>query len=217
MSKKKLWWNLERVLGFSNSARRAPSGSGTLPRRPFKRRVADHSLQSKRRFGTLAFGQRCIGSSASTCIPDNRIMVWVGEGVLVHMAQDENAAPLLYVEDEVLIQDVLASALIEAGFQVLTVGTGAEALEALQGRAHEFGGLITDINLGSGPDGWEVARRARELISGLPVVYVSAASQHDWTSKGVPQSVMIAKPFAPAQIVVAIAALLNKAPQQDGS
>jgi hypothetical protein len=55
------------------------------------------------------------------------------------------------------------------------------------------------------------------LINGLPVIYVSGASHQDWTSKGVPESVMIAKPFAPAQIVVAISGLLNKASHHDGN
>lgn len=37
---------------------------------------------------------------------------------------------------------------------------------------------------------------------------VSAASEHQWASQGVPGSVMIAKPFAAAQLVVAVSTLL---------
>ncbi len=133
------------------------------------------------------------------------------------MAHDTNVALLLYVEDEVLIQDLLVSALTEAGYEVVVASSGADGVNTLQSRSGEIRGLITDINLGSGTDGWEVARQARELISGLPVVYVSGASHQEWTSKGVPESVMIAKPFAPAQIVVAISGLLNKAIHHDGS
>ena len=133
------------------------------------------------------------------------------------MSEDAAAALLLYVEDEVLIQDLLVSALTEAGYEVLAVSTGAEGIEALAGRSGELRGLITDINLGSGVDGWEVARHARELINGLPVVYVSGASHQEWSSKGVPESVMIAKPFVPVQIVVAMSALLNRAGHHEGS
>jgi hypothetical protein len=43
----------------------------------------------------------------------------------------------------------------------------------------------------------------------MPVVYVSGASHGEWTSLGVPHSVIIAKPFAPIQIVVAISGLTN--------
>lgn len=133
------------------------------------------------------------------------------------MEPQSAAALLLYVEDEVLIQEVLIAALTDAGYEVLAVTTGEEGIEALQSRNGELRGLITDINLGVGADGWDVARRARELMSGLPVLYVSGASHHEWTSKGVPESMMICKPFAPAQIVVAVSGLLNKAVQQDGA
>lgn len=64
------------------------------------------------------------------------------------------------------------------------------------------------MNLGKGLDGGDVARAARQALAGLPVVYVSAASDHEWTAEGVPCSKIIAKPFASAQLVVAISALL---------
>jgi DNA-binding response OmpR family regulator len=120
------------------------------------------------------------------------------------------AAPmLLYVEDEALTQDLVEASLREAGFDVLTASDGSEALALLQSSNDALRGLITDIDLGDGPDGWDVARTARELAGGLPVVYVSGASDSDWASRGVPNSVMIAKPFAPAQVVVAISSLLT--------
>jgi len=115
---------------------------------------------------------------------------------------------LLYVEDELLIQDNVIFSLEEAGFKLAVADSGGQALELLALHGDALAGLITDVNLGQGPDGWDVARAAREAISGLPVVYVSAASEHEWTSHGVPGSIMIAKPFVPAQLVVAISSLL---------
>ena len=123
--------------------------------------------------------------------------------------EPEIAAPvLLYVEDDSITQDVVEASLQEAGFDVLIASSGADALTLLGTSNGALRGLITDINLGDGPDGWDVACRARELTNGLPVVYVSGESEGEWTSHGVPNSVMIAKPFAPAQIVVAISSLL---------
>ena len=58
-------------------------------------------------------------------------------------------------------------------------------------------------------DGWEVAKRAREIDPEFPVVYMSGAHAEDWASKGVPNSIMLAKPFAPAQLVTAVSQLLN--------
>jgi len=77
----------------------------------------------------------------------------------------------------------------------------------------KYRALVTDINLG--PDkmeGWEVAKHAREISPGLPVVYMSARATGDWTSKGVPNSIMLSKPFAPAQLVTAVSQLLNADP-----
>ena len=58
-------------------------------------------------------------------------------------------------------------------------------------------------------DGWEVARHAREIDPALPVVYMNGGSAEDWGSKGVPNGIVLAKPFAPAQLVTAISQLLN--------
>lgn len=124
------------------------------------------------------------------------------------MTTDPAGPVLLYVEDEILVQAMLVAALEEAGFCVLVADSGDQALDILASKFQSLHGLITDINLGKGSDGWDVARTARELVSGLPVVYVSAASEHEWTSRGVPNSLMISKPFVSAQAVVAISSLL---------
>jgi len=123
---------------------------------------------------------------------------------------DATSTPLvLYVEDEVLIQDLLQTALEDAGFEVLVVSSGAEALDRLQTLSGDLKGLVTDINLGGAIKGWEIGRHARGLAPGLPVVYVSGGSEHEWTAEGVPHSMMISKPFAPAQVVVALSTLIN--------
>jgi hypothetical protein len=38
---------------------------------------------------------------------------------------------------------------------------------------------------------------------------MTGASAHDWGSKGVPNSVLLTKPFANAQVVTAVSQLLN--------
>lgn len=118
------------------------------------------------------------------------------------------------VEDDALTRDLLDTALTEAGFEVVAVADGARALAELDADATRFRAVITDINLGAGPDGWAIARRARELVATMPIVYMSGDSGHDWSSQGVPKSVMIIKPFAPAQIVTAVSALLNEVDAQ---
>jgi CheY-like chemotaxis protein len=98
----------------------------------------------------------------------------------------------------------------DAGFAV-TAATGAEeALRMLDADGANFRALITDVNLGSHElTGWDVAKHAREINDQIPVVYMTGASAHDWGSKGVPNSVLLTKPFANAQVVTAVSQLLN--------
>ena len=128
------------------------------------------------------------------------------------MSPDEaDALPMpliLVVEDEILVREMLVEALEHAGFSTLVSGDAQGAVLLFEGDGAEIRGLVTDINLACGMDGWELACAAREHIGDLPVVYISGASGHEWVSRGVPNSLMITKPFAPAQIVVALSSLM---------
>jgi len=118
---------------------------------------------------------------------------------------------ILIAEDEALIVDVLCDVLEEAGFGPQTSSTGSEAIKLLDAHAEQFAALITDIRLGDGVDGWEVARHARELNPAIPVIYMSGDSAADWAVNGVPNSMMLQKPFAHAQLVTAVSTLVNEA------
>lgn len=76
-------------------------------------------------------------------------------------------------------------------------------------RSGEIRAVLTDIRLGNGPNGWDLARYARDSIPTMPVVYVSGDSTGEWAVHGVPNSVMIPKPYAFAQIITAVSTLMN--------
>lgn len=118
---------------------------------------------------------------------------------------------LLLVEDDALVLLVAQEALETGGYAVIVAADAAEAISALNERSAEFAGLVTDVRLGTGPDGWEVARHARELLADLPIVYVTGDSAADWPVHGVPNSVLVQKPYAPAQLITAISALITSA------
>jgi CheY-like chemotaxis protein len=117
---------------------------------------------------------------------------------------------LLLAEDEELIAEALTLALEDGGYSVLLAASGSAAIDALNEQIEQLAGLITDIRLPDGPDGWEIARHARELKPAIPVVYMSGDSAADWSAQGVPNSVVLQKPFASAQLVTAISALLTE-------
>ena len=120
---------------------------------------------------------------------------------------------ILLVEDEHLIRLSLEEELADAGFELVVATNGKQATAELDADAARFRAVLTDIRLGAGPDGWEVARHARKLVPGMPIVYISGDSGHDWPVHGVPDSVMVPKPFVVAQILTAVATLLNRSGQ----
>jgi DNA-binding response OmpR family regulator len=61
--------------------------------------------------------------------------------------------------------------------------------------------LVTDIALGDGPDGWQVARRARARSPDMPVIYMTGGRGDEWRPQHVPMGVLLLKPFPIDQLV----------------
>jgi DNA-binding response OmpR family regulator len=116
---------------------------------------------------------------------------------------------VLIIEDDESIQSIVEDALKEGGFETAIAPSGEEAVTLLQSGLVTYRALVTDIGLKGRIDGWEVAKKAREKEPTLPVIYMSGAHAQDWASRGVPNSIMLTKPFAPAQLVTAVSQLLN--------
>ncbi|MGB7653974.1 MAG: response regulator [Novosphingobium sp.] len=118
--------------------------------------------------------------------------------------------PILVVEDEAMIRMGLVAVLTDGGFSIEECGSGAAAITLID-QIPDLQGLITDIRLGNGPSGWDVARHARKRFPYLAVLYVTGDSAAEWTSQGVPGSLILQKPYADAQLMTAIANLLIEA------
>ncbi|MDB5575178.1 MAG: two-component response regulator [Bradyrhizobium sp.] len=120
---------------------------------------------------------------------------------------------VLVVEDDPLIQTLIDQALSDGGYEPVMVASGEEAVMLLQGNSQHYRALVSDINLKGTIDGWDVARQAREINPSFPIVYMTGAAAEQWASQGVPNSILLSKPFAPAQLVTAISQLLNAGSQ----
>lgn len=123
---------------------------------------------------------------------------------------------VLVAEDQSLILLELEEVLVGAGFEVETAADGQSAMSLIARHKHQLRGLLTDIRLGQGPNGWDVARHARELMPTVAVVYMTGDSDHEWVAYGVPNSQLIHKPFAHAQLITALSNLLNQAENSEG-
>jgi DNA-binding response OmpR family regulator len=120
-----------------------------------------------------------------------------------------DAPVLLVVEDEDAIQNALEDALDEGGFELAFTASGEEAVTLLKSGLVRYQALVVDISLRGRMSGWEVAEHARRIDPKFPIIYMTGDGARDWPVRGVPNSILLAKPFAPAQLVIAVSQLLN--------
>lgn len=119
---------------------------------------------------------------------------------------------VLVVEDDAILLRDVESTLQDAGFDVITAYEGATALVTFADHRDTIRAVVTDVDLGQGLSGWEVARHIRANVPTMTVVYMTADSAHEWAAQGVPESQLLLKPFANAQLVTAVSGSLNEVP-----
>jgi CheY-like chemotaxis protein len=78
---------------------------------------------------------------------------------------------LIVVDDDDGIRVLLEELLLDRGYDVITAQNGAEGLDRIQ-REPRLSLVITDIRM-PGIDGWELARRAREMRADVKVLYIT--------------------------------------------
>jgi CheY-like chemotaxis protein len=151
--------------------------------------------------------QQVLGCGARRSNPERRDLLCAGEAVA-------GVPVILVVEDEESIQSALEDALNEGGFDVAFAMSGEEAVTLLKSGLVDYQAVVIDISLRGRMSGWEVAQSARRLDPAFPIIYTTGVSAPDWPALGVPNSVLLAKPFAPAQLITAISQLLNTGAQR---
>ena len=120
----------------------------------------------------------------------------------------DEAVEILVVDDDTSIQSIVDDALSDGGFKSTVASSGEEALSLLS--VNKFRVIVVDIAFGRDRiRGWDVARRARAINPSLPVIYITGGNADEWSVHSVPNSVILTKPFAPAQLVTAVAHFLN--------
>ena len=102
---------------------------------------------------------------------------------------------VLVVDDEADVCDLLHQILEEAGYQPVCAQGDTAAYEALDREGRSLAAVVVDINLGQGTTGYDVARHARRVIPGVPVIYITGGYARSIETHGVPGGVLVAKPF----------------------
>jgi PAS domain S-box-containing protein len=108
----------------------------------------------------------------------------------------QTKATVLLVEDDPEVQSLAVETLRSLGYDVITASDGPSALSVLR-RGDPIDVLFTDVVMPKGMNGVELARRARELRTGLPVLLASGypvsalSAEHGLTS----DFAFLAKPY----------------------
>ena len=115
---------------------------------------------------------------------------------------------VLVVEDETKIRELLRSYLEREGFNVLTTGSGAEAITMAERTAPDL--IVLDLRLPDVP-GEEVAREVRRT-SQVPILMLTAKSAEDDRIHGLEVGAddYVTKPFSPRELVLRVHAILRR-------
>jgi two-component system, OmpR family, response regulator len=121
------------------------------------------------------------------------------------------AAPTraLLIEDDLSVREAVAIAFEGLGFLVRAQPTGEKLAELVQEFRPDV--AIIDIQLPSGPDGFQLARQVISL-AGIPVVFLTASDGLDDRLAGFDAGGddYIVKPFAMAELLARVRAVLRR-------
>jgi two-component system, OmpR family, KDP operon response regulator KdpE len=116
-----------------------------------------------------------------------------------------NKKCVLVVDDHPKVLKFIAIGLRIHGYDVITVGSGNEALEQIKTVRPDI--MLLDIIM-PGMDGFEVLREVRRF-SRMPVITFSASASNYHESIQLGANDFIAKPFQPDEMVRRIQALIG--------
>ena len=125
---------------------------------------------------------------------------------------------ILVVEDEAAVRSTVRRQLETLGHTVLVADTAAAALPMLKADpAPDV--LLTDVVLGTGMNGIDLADAARVFRPGLPVIFMSGftavpEAQQRINDSGAP---LLTKPSTLSQLERALNAVMRRQPPQDTS
>ncbi len=116
---------------------------------------------------------------------------------------------ILLVDDCEDVLDLAASAIKDAGFDVITACSGDVALILLEQRL-PFRLLMTDVVMPGFLDGFALARKAREYLPEIRVIYTTGYREIACVrARGAPFGDVLAKPWSLATLVDAVNASMT--------
>jgi DNA-binding response OmpR family regulator len=120
---------------------------------------------------------------------------------------------LLLLDDDPLVRAMLVEALREEGLDVIAAGDEAEALAALR-MPRPPRVFVTDLDLGTGRNGFVIAGMAQMLFPGVAIIYITGRPESARDHVMSEREMLLLKPFRPGELVAAARHMMSTAPAQ---
>jgi two-component system, NtrC family, response regulator AtoC len=119
------------------------------------------------------------------------------------------ASSILVVDDDRVTRDLLQEVLCEEGYQVVTSGSGEEALEI--GKQECFDVIISDMKLGSDLNGLDVLRAYKSVQPESEVILITAFGSMETAIEAVKAGAFdyLSKPFKIEEVILHVQRALN--------
>jgi len=121
---------------------------------------------------------------------------------------------ILVAEDERDIRELVGHTLRFAGYEIVLVTNGVEAVEAVSREKPDL--ILLDVRMPK-MSGYEACRLIKEspATSEIPVVFLSAKGRESEVEQGIESGALeyILKPFAPADLIAQIESILEASGQ----
>jgi len=123
----------------------------------------------------------------------------------VKVADSTGQGRILLVEDEDAVRAFASRALSARGYEVLTAGSGVEALELLNGGGPAVDLVISDVVMPE-MDGPSLLRELRARDPGMKVIFISGYAEEAFAKNLPPEEhfAFLPKPFSLKQLVAAV-------------
>jgi CheY-like chemotaxis protein len=121
--------------------------------------------------------------------------------------QQQSPLTVLVADDEEIVRHLCARILEDAGYRVLTAADGFQALEMVRQFGSEIQLLVSDLKMPR-LDGLQLAEWLSSLHIATPVIFISGYNLDRPTDRQV-----LAKPFHPSDLIVAVERTLESGPR----
>lgn len=122
---------------------------------------------------------------------------------------------ILLVEDDVNLAFMLSENLEIEGYEVISITRGDEVLPAI--RKNEINVILMDVDLGSEPNGFDIAETVRKLYPELPIIFITGKTHFRDTERGLSIGYVDyqKKPFGARELISRLTNLLGRKTKKD--